>query len=261
MSAVSDRFTEKPTITPPATVPGTPLSEYAQRALFGAVGTPPPEIAAIGQSYGRRVAEIQNDSRFTPEAKRQMKDEEQSKARAQFEAAFDKQHRETQLRELRKEEGSARAALRSDPPVLDVLATDNDRAKLQFRQQHEANTLKRVELDLRELDAASDVQEVADVFEESAAVGGENFRRVGRHAIRRAAALLTAARRATPGGRESSPDSPDHRRVADMRGRYDAWTKANPTAAQRLRRTLDQQAVIESKLASQRDRWRVAYGL
>lgn len=113
-----------------------------------------------------------------------MKDQELAKARTQFDAAVEK-YRETQLRELRKEEGTARAALRADPPSLDILATDNDRAEMQFRQQHDANTLKRVDLDLRELDAARDLQEVADLFDEAEAAGGEVTRRVCTHAVRR----------------------------------------------------------------------------
>lgn len=169
-----------------------------------------------------------------------------------------RRYQAAELRKLAQSEGEARAALRNDPPTLLTGATDFERTTIRVHQQHEANTLKRIDLDLRELDAATDLDDIAEQFEEAIDVGGDVTRRVCGYALRRGERIVAAARAAGGG---PAADSAAGRRLADMRTRFAEWKKANPTPSQRLREAIDRRAEREQTLIRQRERWLTAYAL
>ena len=202
------------------------------------------------QSPPALLAQLDADARYTADHKQKMRAEITAAAQQQFDTAH-ATYRQDQLRDIGQKEGAARAAPLNNPPSLDPYAPDGERVKAHIRLAHEANTQRRIDLDLRDLDATTDLADVVDMFDEAEAHGGEIMRRVGKHAVRRATALYAAMRKANPG--QQSPDamsSPEGRLLAGMRERYAQWQKENPTPAQKLKRTLDEKANLEHRLQS-----------
>jgi hypothetical protein len=237
------------------------MADNLRQSLFSAVGHPPEDVARILESTRAKLAAIDSDRRFRDEAKAEMRAEAINATRVAFDAAVQK-HAAAELKPLSTEEGRLRAALRNDPPLLDVDASDNIRTLALIREQRVANVQKRIDLDLRALDSATELADVLEVFDEAEAVGGQQMRYVGKRAVQRAEALLKGIRRSTLAGMmPQATSSPDARLVTDLRERYAVWAKANPTTVQRLRQVTDQKAVLEQRLNSQRDSWLTAYGL
>lgn len=135
------------------------------------------------QSPPALLAQLDADARYTADHKQKMRAEITAAAQQQFDTAH-ATYRQDQLRDIGQKEGAARAALLNNPPSLDPYAPDGERVKAHIRLAHEANTQRRIDLDLRDLDATTDLADVVDMFDEAEAHGGEIMRRVGKHAVR-----------------------------------------------------------------------------
>jgi hypothetical protein len=244
----SNRFTD--VIAPRRT---SPLPESSRQQVLDTIGHPPPEIADPLEKFAGELSVIDANKDLVPAAQQRMRQERTDEARKKYDALAAKYVADG-LREFRQAEGEARKALLGEAPSIPMASTDEERARILVRQNHDANTLRLIELDLREIDAATDVADLVAAFEEAAARGGMFMDRCGRRALSRATALVTAAHR--PG-----TESLDDRRLADMRTRWAEFSKANPRPAERLQRVLNQKAARHSALTSQTTRWRQVYGL
>jgi hypothetical protein len=253
VTAENNRFNE--VIRAPRT---TAMRAEDRQRLFDATNShPPADYARVAETMLQQLAAIDSDTRFTAEAKRKMVADIKAAARKQLDPIA-AAHRETSLRALGQEEGQARAALRNDPPSLGMASTAEERDKIRIRQQHEAAMLKRIDLDLRDLDGAMEFDDIAGTFDAAEASDGEVMRRVGRYALRRASAIFAEIH---PKGMGAFADSAEGRRLADMRTRYATWEKANPTPVGRLQQAIQRRALREQELDAQQKRWHQAYGL
>jgi hypothetical protein len=87
---------------------------------------------------------------------------------------------------------------------------------------------------------------------------GDAARRATRHKTRDRVARGVAERNR---GRRGVDRFTDHRILSDLRGRYAAWEKENPTPLERRNRIRQEKEMREHEIASRGTRWLKGYGL
>jgi hypothetical protein len=235
-----------------------PMTAEHRQSLFAAIGAPADNMAQPLEAWLQKRVEITKNRHLSDAGKAESLRQLRETTLQQFDKAY-KEYEAAELRPLGPALNAAHAAvarLQDAPPVM-MSATSEDKFRIRTQQQHEANTLARIRLDIGELADVTEFTDVVEKFDEAEVIGGEMMRRVGKKALLVGARMVAASRTAGVG---AAVDSVDGRRLADMRTRYAAWLKENPTPGRQLRQAQDSHAIRKGELARQKELTLKAYG-
>jgi hypothetical protein len=212
--------------------------------------SPPPSGATMRlfDEVGAKLDAIEQDKRFTLDARQAMWNELRTDAYRRLDAEVDALTAADE-QAIDNERGQIVAALKSAPPALPFAATSDELLKISIRQQHESQMAMRRLLEAQRAQyatAATAVQllEAAELSDDEALMRGVGEVLVDR--LRTLAAHVPA---------ETRPYSPEFSAFVDIEGRFSKWAKAHPSPVERLRKLEDRRKVVRRTWADARALW------
>jgi hypothetical protein len=192
------------------------------------VELPSPAIQTVFDSLTATTSTIEENTRYTPEAKRELVREAKDKALTQINAALERE-KAARLKDVDLEAAQIRRELLNPAPTFDTLDSDGKRISEVARQVHLLNA-RMADSNAMVLIALAEGDELRRMFDDAENRGAGD---VMSAAVLRAETL--AQRAAREDNSISAGDNASVRLAIDLRAAWTAWRKEHPSLAERRR--------------------------